>query len=92
MHETTTRRTAGAWALRATVVIGVLVAAGWEFARPELRASAVLRWEYRPGSALSMAWSHGRPADGESTCSRRRTLRVPGMRALTLRATWRVGG
>jgi hypothetical protein len=30
----------------------------------ELNANAVLRWEYRPGSALFVVWSHGRSHDG----------------------------
>ena len=29
------------------------------------RSNAVLRWEYRPGSALFLVWQHGR-ADEES--------------------------
>lgn len=38
------------------------------FARPdyrtsELRSNAVLRWEYRPGSAFFLVWSHGRSVD-----------------------------
>ncbi len=34
------------------------------FAFNELRTNSVLRWEYRPGSALFLVWSHGRNADG----------------------------
>ena len=30
----------------------------------ELNANAVLRWEYRPGSALFLVWSQGRSHDG----------------------------
>lgn len=30
----------------------------------QLRSNMVLRWEYRPGSALFAVWSHGRDADG----------------------------
>ncbi|HEX6038792.1 DUF5916 domain-containing protein [Longimicrobium sp.] len=31
-----------------------------DFNFEELRTNAVLRWEYRPGSALFVVWSHGR--------------------------------
>ncbi|HEU0298079.1 MAG TPA: DUF5916 domain-containing protein [Longimicrobium sp.] len=31
-----------------------------DFNFKELRTNAVLRWEYRPGSALFVVWSHGR--------------------------------
>jgi hypothetical protein len=39
--------------------------AAFSFGRPdfnvrELRSNAVLRWEYRPGSALFLIWGHGR--------------------------------
>ena len=34
-----------------------------EFAFNSLLSNAVLRWEYRPGSALFLVWSHGRRAD-----------------------------
>jgi hypothetical protein len=42
----------------------------YEFGRPdfsfgELRSTAVLRWEYRPGSSLFAIWSHGQSAFGE---------------------------
>jgi uncharacterized protein DUF5916 len=37
------------------------------FAFNELRTNSVLRWEYRPGSALFLVWSHGRSVDGAST-------------------------
>jgi hypothetical protein len=30
----------------------------------QLRSNLVLRWEYRPGSALFVVWSQGRDADG----------------------------
>ncbi|HUS32318.1 MAG TPA: DUF5916 domain-containing protein [Kofleriaceae bacterium] len=30
----------------------------------QLRSTMVLRWEYRPGSALFAIWSHGQTADG----------------------------
>jgi hypothetical protein len=36
---------------------------GWDapnFNVKELRSNTVLRWEYRPGSALFVVWSHGR--------------------------------
>ena len=31
-----------------------------------LRSNAVLRWEYRPGSALFLVWSQGREAQGDA--------------------------
>jgi hypothetical protein len=31
----------------------------------QLRSTMVLRWEYRPGSALFAIWSHGQTNDGE---------------------------
>ena len=34
-----------------------------EFAFNSLLSNVVLRWEYRPGSALFLVWSHGRRAD-----------------------------
>jgi hypothetical protein len=36
-----------------------------EFAFRSLQSNAVLRWEYRPGSALYAVWTHGRRADDE---------------------------
>jgi hypothetical protein len=42
--------------------------ATWSFARPDfnfrqLRSTAVVRWEYRPGSTVFAIWSHGRTSD-----------------------------
>jgi hypothetical protein len=34
-----------------------------DFSRRSLRGNAVLRWEYRPGSALFLVWSQSRSAD-----------------------------
>jgi hypothetical protein len=31
----------------------------------ELRSTAVMRWEYRPGSTLFLVWSQGRSSEGE---------------------------
>ena len=36
-----------------------------DYAFGELRANAVMRWEYRPGSTLFLVWSQGRTIDGE---------------------------
>ena len=33
----------------------------------QLRTNTVLRWEYRPGSTLFLAWAHGRQASGGSS-------------------------
>jgi len=35
-----------------------------DFSFRELRSNLVLRWEYRPGSALFLIWSHGRTSVG----------------------------
>jgi hypothetical protein len=35
-----------------------------DFSFRELRSNVVLRWEYRPGSALFFIWSHGRTSLG----------------------------
>ena len=35
-----------------------------DYSFAELNANAVLRWEYRPGSALFVVWSQGRSHDG----------------------------
>jgi hypothetical protein len=35
----------------------------------QLRSNTVLRWEYRPGSALFLVWTHGRDADGAEPSS-----------------------
>jgi hypothetical protein len=35
-----------------------------DYSVAELNANAVLRWEYRPGSALFVVWSQGRSHDG----------------------------
>jgi hypothetical protein len=34
-----------------------------DFNFKQMRSNAVLRWEYRPGSALFLVWSHGRTAE-----------------------------
>jgi len=31
-----------------------------DFSRKDLRSTAVLRWEYRPGSTFHLVWSHDR--------------------------------
>src|SRR5690606_22804135 len=36
-----------------------------DFAFAQLRSTAVLRWEYRPGSSVFAIWSHGRTRDGD---------------------------
>jgi hypothetical protein len=36
-----------------------------EFALNSLQSNAVLRWEYRPGSALYAVWTHGRRAEDD---------------------------
>jgi hypothetical protein len=61
-----------------------------------LDASAVLRWEYRPGSYLTAVWSHRRDASvGEDTLSPAHSLRRlfhdPASNVLLLKASLRVG-
>ena len=53
--------------VRASTAEGIV-----EFERPdysfaEVRSNAVLRWQYRPGSALFLVWSQERTHDGEAT-------------------------
>lgn len=36
-----------------------------DFAFSSLQSNAVVRWEYRPGSALYVVWTHGRQVDDE---------------------------
>ena len=45
---------------------GVLSIARPDYAVAQLNANALLRWEYRPGSALFVVWSQGRNVDGDA--------------------------
>jgi hypothetical protein len=46
-----------------------------DFSRQEFRSNAVLRWEYRPGSALFLVWSQGRQQSlGDGSFGLRRDL------------------
>jgi hypothetical protein len=42
-----------------------------DYSVAELNANAVLRWEYRPGSALFVVWSQGRSHEGEDASGMR---------------------
>ena len=50
--------------LEARTPTGVLRFDRPDYSVAELNANAVLRWEYRPGSALFVVWSQGRSHDG----------------------------
>jgi len=45
---------------------GVLSIERPDYAVAQLNANALLRWEYRPGSALFVVWSQGRNVDGQA--------------------------
>jgi hypothetical protein len=64
-----------------------------DFAVRSLRANAVMRWEYRPGSALFLVWSHGRSdRTGEGSFDFGRDLdglrRLQGTNALMLKLNY----
>ncbi|HKP16341.1 MAG TPA: DUF5916 domain-containing protein, partial [Gemmatimonadaceae bacterium] len=42
-----------------------------DYSVAELNANAVLRWEYRPGSAMFVVWSQGRTHDGDTSTGMR---------------------
>jgi hypothetical protein len=53
--------------VRATTPAGTLTFERPDYTFAELRSNAVLRWQYRPGSALFLVWSQERAHDGEAT-------------------------
>ena len=62
----------------------------------ELRSTVVLRWQYRPGSAVFLIWSHGRSDDGlDGHLRLGRDLRsladAPGEHAVMLKANYWLG-
>jgi hypothetical protein len=62
----------------------------------QLRSTSVLRWEYRPGSALFLVWSHDRSgthADGPFDATRdfQRLLDARGRNVLLVKATYWIG-
>ena len=64
-----------------------------EFSVRELRSNAVLRWEYRPGSALFLVWSQARESEDDDgrfdIAANGRTLwRTPGTNVLLLKASY----
>jgi Domain of unknown function (DUF5916)/Carbohydrate family 9 binding domain-like len=67
-----------------------------DYSVAELNANAVLRWEYRPGSALFVVWSQGRSYDGEPSqfdmsAQTRDLLRAPATNVLLVKVSHWVG-
>jgi hypothetical protein len=67
-----------------------------DFNRRSLRGSAVLRWEYRPGSALFLVWQQSRfgsIGSGEFDLSRdfRELWAVPPENVFVIKGTWWIG-
>jgi hypothetical protein len=68
-----------------------------DFTFRSLRGNAVLRWEYRPGSAIFLVWQQERAsqlADGDFDFSRDygALFREPGRNAFVVKATYWFGG
>jgi hypothetical protein len=65
------------------------------FVTRALRVKAVLRWEYRGGSALYVVWQQARDDDEQLTGDYRqgmqKVLDVPARNILLLKASYRVG-
>ena len=66
-----------------------------DFAVRELQSNAVLRWEYRPGSALFLVWAQSRAndentADWSMTRQARDLWRTPGTNVLLIKASYRL--
>ena len=64
-----------------------------DFNVKELNTNGVVRWEYRPGSALFLVWAHGRggsSADGSFDLRRdaSRLLDLPGSNTLLVKASY----
>jgi hypothetical protein len=64
-----------------------------DFTVRELKSNAVLRWEYRPGSALFLVWAQARDNDAQSrdfSVSRqaRDLWRTPGTNVLLIKASY----
>jgi hypothetical protein len=76
-------------------------AVAFSFDRPDfnfksLRINAVVRWEYRPGSTLFVAWTQQReddldPGDMQFGRDLGRLLRAPGDDILLVKLSWRFG-
>ncbi len=73
---------------------------GLDFERPdfnvgELRSTVVLRWEYRPGSAIFAIWSHGRTNEVDSAFDPTKDLvdlaRAPGENVVMVKANYWIG-
>jgi len=67
-----------------------------DFTFRELRSNMVLRWEYRPGSALFVVWSQGRSLADNGGRLRLGPdlgdlLRAPGTNTLMVKASYWVG-
>jgi hypothetical protein len=66
-----------------------------DFNQKNLRSTAVLRWEYRPGSTFFLVWSHDRArfdADGRFDLSRDldRLRGAPGRSVFAVKGTYRI--
>lgn len=61
----------------------------------ELRSTIVLRWEYRPGSAIFAIWSHGRTNEVDSAFDPTQDLvdlaRSPGENIVMVKANYWIG-
>lgn len=73
---------------------------GYELDNPdfnigELRSTMVLRWEYRPGSAVFAIWSHGRTNEVDSAFDPTKDLvdlaRTPGENIVMVKANYWIG-
>lgn len=68
-----------------------------DFNRKDLRATALVRWEFRPGSTMFLVWSHDRSrVDREGTFDWRRDSdrlwRTSGRSTVAVKASYRIGG
>jgi hypothetical protein len=75
---------------------GPLTFADPDFSYKSLRVNTVLRWEWRPGSALFAVWTQGRESSanpGESRLGRNldELLAAPASNTLEVKATFRLG-
>jgi hypothetical protein len=64
-----------------------------DFAIRELKSNAVLRWEYRPGSALFVVWAQARnddarPSDVSVVRRARELWRTAGTNVLLIKASY----
>ena len=82
--------------LEARVPTGTLGFDRPDYSVGELNANAVLRWEYRPGSALFVVWSQGRSHDGvaapfDMTSQTRELFAAPATNVLLVKVSHWIG-